>query len=145
MDYSVGNIGRVFTVRLDHGDDILRELEGLAVAEDLHSAAFIMLGAVKEANLVVGPKTNEVPPDPSWEKIIDAHEVLGIGNIFREEGKPKIHLHSVAGRGLSVKAGCLRKESEVFMVAEIFIMEICSISASRIFDHKRGFSPLAFR
>ncbi|WP_407355536.1 PPC domain-containing DNA-binding protein [Methanolobus sp. WCC5] len=145
MDYSVGNIGRVFAVRLDHGDDILRELEGLAVAEDIRSAAFIMLGAVKEANLVVGPKTCEVPPDPSWEKITDAHEILGIGNIFREEGKPKIHLHSAAGRGASVKAGCLRKESEVFMVAEVFIMEICAISATRVFDPKRGFSPVTFR
>ncbi|WMW21337.1 DNA-binding protein [Methanolobus mangrovi] len=144
MEYSKGNIGRVFTVRLDQGDDILSELEGLAVAEDISSAMFMMLGAVKEASLVVGPKTNDVPPDPQWAKFNDAHEVLGIGNIFREDGKPKIHLHSAAGRGDSIKVGCLRGESEVFMVVEIFIMEISGISANRIFDPKRGFAPVTF-
>ncbi|WP_319506607.1 PPC domain-containing DNA-binding protein [uncultured Methanolobus sp.] len=144
MEYSKGTIGRVFTVRLDQGDDILSELEGLAVAEDIRSAMFMMLGAVREASLVVGPKTNDVPPDPQWAKFNDAHEVLGIGNIFREEGKPKIHLHSAAGRGKSIKVGCLRGESEVFMVIEIFIMEISGISANRIFDPKRGFAPVTF-
>jgi Predicted DNA-binding protein with PD1-like DNA-binding motif len=144
MEYSKGTIGRVFTVRLDQGDDILSELEGLAVAEDIRSAMFMMLGAVREASLVVGPKTNDVPPDPQWAKFNDAHEVLGIGNIFREEGKPKIHLHSAAGRGESIKVGCLRGESEVFMVVEIFIMEISGISANRIFDPKRGFAPVIF-
>ncbi|WP_094227280.1 PPC domain-containing DNA-binding protein [Methanolobus psychrotolerans] len=144
MQYKKGNIGRVFTVRLDHGDDILSELEGLAVLEDIRSAMFIMIGAVKEAHLVVGPKTNDVPPDPRWIQINDAHELIGIGNIFREEGKPKIHLHSAAGRGESVKAGCLRGKSEVFMVVEIFIMEISGICASRVFDSKRGFAPVVF-
>ena len=144
MEYSKGSIGRVFTVRLDQGDDILSELEGLAVAEDISSAMFMMLGAVKEANLVVGPKTNDVPPDPQWAKFNDAHELLGIGNIFREDGKPKIHLHSAAGRGESIKVGCLRGDSEVFMVVEIFIMEISGVSANRIFDPKRGFAPVTF-
>ncbi|TQD25038.1 PPC domain-containing DNA-binding protein [Methanolobus vulcani] len=146
MEYSQGNIGRVFTVRLDQGDDILQELEGLAVSENIKSAMFMMLGAVKEANLVVGPKENIVPPDPQWARIHDAHELIGIGNIFweSETGKPKIHLHSAAGRGESVKAGCLRENSEVFMVVEVFIMEISGISASRIFDQERGFAPVCF-
>ncbi|MBP1909808.1 PPC domain-containing DNA-binding protein [Methanolobus bombayensis] len=146
MEYSQGNIGRVFTVRLDQGDDILKELEGLAVSEDIRSAMFMMLGAVKEANLVVGPKENIVPPDPQWSRLRDVHELIGIGNIFREygTGKPKIHLHSAAGRGESTKTGCLRESSEVFMVVEIFIMEISGISASRIFDPDRGFAPVSF-
>ena len=144
MEYSIGNIGRVFTVRLDQGDDILLELEGLAVKEDIRSAMFTMLGAVKQASLVVGPKTNDVPPDPQWAKFSDAHELIGIGNIFREDDKPKIHLHAAAGRGESVKTGCLRKETEVFMVVEIFIMEISGISANRVFDPKRGFAPVRF-
>ncbi|WMW25993.1 DNA-binding protein [Methanolobus sediminis] len=144
MEYSQGSIGRVFTVRLDQGDDILGELEGLAVSENIRSAMFMMLGAVKEASLVVGPKENIVPPDPQWARIHDAHELIGIGNIFWENDKPKIHLHSAAGRGESTKTGCLRENSEVFMVVEVFIMEISGISASRIFDKERGFAPVCF-
>jgi predicted DNA-binding protein with PD1-like motif len=30
------------------------------------------------------------------------------------------------------------------MVVEVFIMEICGISASRIFDPDRGFAPVSF-
>ncbi|WP_340820427.1 PPC domain-containing DNA-binding protein [Methanolobus sp. WCC4] len=145
MEYSTGSIGRVFTVRLDQGDDILSELEGLAVSEDIRSAMFMMLGAVKEASLVVGPKTNDVPPDPQWAKFSDAHELIGIGNIFREEGKPKIHLHSAAGRGDSTRTGCLRGESEVFMVVEVFIMEITGMPGERIFNPSKGFAPVTFR
>jgi Predicted DNA-binding protein with PD1-like DNA-binding motif len=144
MEYSQGSIDRVFTVRLDHGDDILKELESLAVSEDIRSAMFTMLGAVKEANLVVGPKENIVPPDPQWTRIHDAHELIGIGNIFWENDKPKIHLHSAAGRGESTKTGCLRENSEVFMVVEVFIMEISGISASRVFDKEKGFAPVCF-
>ncbi|MDK2826205.1 Predicted DNA-binding protein with PD1-like DNA-binding motif [Methanolobus vulcani] len=144
MEYSQGSIDRVFTVRLDHGDDILKELESLAVSEDIRSAMFTMLGAVKEANLVVGPKENIVPPDPQWARIHDAHELIGIGNIFWENDKPKIHLHSAAGRGESTKTGCLRENSEVFMVVEVFIMEISGISASRVFDKEKGFAPVCF-
>ncbi|MDK2939854.1 MAG: uncharacterized protein PWQ51_2019 [Methanolobus sp.] len=146
MEYSQGSIGRVFTVRLDQGDNILKELEGLAVSQNIRSAMFTMLGAVKEANLVVGPKENIVPPDPQWARINDAHELIGVGNIFweSETGKPKIHLHSAAGRGESTKTGCLRENSEVFMVVEVFIMEISGISASRVFDTKRGFAPVCF-
>lgn len=144
MEYSTGNIGRVFTVRLDQGDDILSELEDLAVKENIRSAMFMMLGAVKQASLVVGPKINTVPPDPQWAEFNDAHELIGIGNIFMEGEKPKIHLHSSAGRADSVRTGCLRGQSQVFMVVEVFIMEITGIRAARIFDESRGFAPVSF-
>ncbi len=144
MEYSTGSIGRVFTVRLDHGDDILSGIEELASIENIQAAVFMMLGAARKVNLVVGPRTNEVPPDPIWKHIDDAHEIIGIGNIFQEDGKPKIHLHSAAGKDDSVNLGCLRKESEVFMVVEIFIIELCRISASRVFDAEKGFAPLVF-
>ncbi|MDK2912173.1 MAG: uncharacterized protein PWR29_1130 [Methanolobus sp.] len=145
MEYVKGSIGRVFTVRLDHGDDLLRELEGLARDEDIMSAMFLLLGAVREASLVVGPRENKVPPEVQWESFQDAHEVLGVGNIFSEGGNPKIHLHAAAGRGTESKVGCLRGKSEIFMVSEVFIFELAGISAERVFDADRGFAPVAFR
>ena len=144
MEYSKGSIGRVFTVRIDHGDDLLYELENLAKKEDIRSAMFVLLGAVREANLVVGPKENKVPPETQWVNLNDVHEVIGVGNIFFEQDEPKIHLHSAAGRGMDPVVGCLRGKSEIFMVVEVFILEITGISASRMFDEKKGFAPISF-
>ncbi|NYT19844.1 MAG: DUF296 domain-containing protein [Methanosarcinales archaeon] len=144
MEYSKGNIGRVFTVRIDTGEDLLKELEGLAEKESITSAFFFLLGAVAKGNLVVGPKENEIPPEPMWVNYSDPHEVIGVGNIFSEEGKPKIHLHTAAGRGDSVNIGCMRGDSEAFMVLEVFIMEISGMDAKRSFDAAKGFAPLTF-
>ncbi|WP_406658244.1 PPC domain-containing DNA-binding protein [Methanolobus sp. ZRKC2] len=144
MEYSKGSIGRVFTVRIDHGDDLLYELENLAKKEGIRSAMFVLLGAVREANLVVGPKENKVPPETQWVNLNDVHEVIGVGNIFFEKDEPKIHLHSAAGRGMASVVGCLRGKSEIFMVVEVFILEITGISASRMFDEKKGFAPISF-
>jgi uncharacterized protein len=89
MDYRKGSIGRVFAVRIDHGEDVLVELLGLALKEDIRSAFFMMLGAMGRADLVTGPKDKVVPPTIVWSKFEDAREILGAGNIFWENGAPK--------------------------------------------------------
>ncbi|PAV11852.1 DNA-binding protein with PD1-like DNA-binding motif [Methanosarcina spelaei] len=144
MEYAKGRIGRVFTVRIDYGDDLILELIKLAELERIESAVFVLLGALKEAKFVAGPKENVIPPEPVWSGFDDAHEILGIGNIFLMDGKPKIHLHAGAGRGDNVKLGCLRGESEVFMVVEAFVFELEGFSARRITDEEQGFAPLVF-
>jgi predicted DNA-binding protein with PD1-like motif len=144
MEYTKGSIGRVFMVRMDHGDDLLHELENLARNENIKAAMFVLLGAVKEASLVVGPKENKIPPEVQWAGFQDVHEVLGVGNIFSENGQPKIHLHAAAGRGAEPKVGCMRGKREIFMVAEVFILELTGITAERIFDANRGFAPVRF-
>jgi len=144
MEYAKGKIGRVFTVRIDPGDDLILELIKLAELERIESAVFMLLGALKEAKLVTGPKESIIPPEPVWSDFDDAHEILGLGDIFLKDGKPKIHLHAGAGRGDNVKLGCLRGESEVFMVVEVFVFELEGISARRIPDKEQGFAPVSF-
>lgn len=144
MEYAKGRIGRVFTVRIDYGDDLILEMIKLAELERIESAVFVLLGALKEAKLVTGPKESITPPELVWSGFDDAHEILGIGNIFLMDGKPKIHLHAGAGRGDNVKLGCLRGESEVFMVVEAFVFELEGISARRVADKEQGFAPLDF-
>ncbi|AKB28368.1 hypothetical protein MSSIT_1649 [Methanosarcina siciliae T4/M] len=144
MEYTKGRIGRVFVVRVDHGDDLILELIKLAELEKIEAAVFMLLGALREGKLVTGPKENRRPPEPVWTGFNDAHEILGIGDIFQENGKPKIHLHAGTARENSVKLGCLRGESEVFMVVEVFIFELEGISARRIMDTEQGFSPVNF-
>lgn len=144
MEYAKGRIGRVFTVRMDHGDDLILELIKLAELEKIESAVFVLLGALKEGKLVTGPEENRRPPVPIWSAFDDVHEIIGIGDIFLEEGRPKIHLHAGTGREDSVEIGCLRGESEVFMVVEVFIFEIEGIAAERVLDAKQGFAPVGF-
>ncbi|HEY3361883.1 MAG TPA: PPC domain-containing DNA-binding protein [Methanosarcina sp.] len=144
MEYAKGRIGRVFTVRIDHGDDLILELIKLAELEHIESAVFMLLGALKEAKLVTGPKENMTPPELVWSGFNDAHEILGIGDIFLKDGKPKIHLHAGAGRGDNVKVGCLRGENKVFMVVEVFVLELDGIFARRIKDKEQGFAPVRF-
>ncbi|HOW15782.1 PPC domain-containing DNA-binding protein [Methanosarcina sp.] len=144
MEYAKGRIGRVFTVRVDHGDDLILELIKLAELEKIESAVFMLLGALKEGKLVTGPKENRRPPEPVWTGFNDAREILGIGDIFQEDGRPKIHLHAGTAREDDVKLGCLRGESEVFMVVEVFIFELEGISARRTMDAEQGFAPISF-
>lgn len=144
MEYAKGRIGRVFTVRIDHGDDLILEFIKLAELEKIESAVFMLLGALKEGKLVTGPKESIRPPEPVWFGFNEAHEILGVGNIFQEDGKPKIHLHTGACREDNTKVGCLRGESEVFMVVEAFIFELEGITARRVMNLEQGFAPVNF-
>ena len=144
MEYAKGKIGRIFTVRIDHGEDLILELTKLSELEHIKSAVFILLGALQEGKLVTGPKESIRPPEPIWFDFEDTREILGIGNIFLEDGKPKLHLHVGAGREGSVKLGCLRGENKVFMVVEAFVFELEGFSARRVMDKKQGFSPVSF-
>ncbi len=144
MEYAKGRIGRVFTVRIDHGDDLILELIKLSELEKIESAVFMLLGALKEGKLVTGPKESIRPPEPVWFGFNEAHEILGVGNIFQEDGKPKIHLHAGACREDNIKVGCLRGESEVFMVVEAFIFELEGITARRVMNLEQGFAPVNF-
>jgi predicted DNA-binding protein with PD1-like motif len=144
MEYAKGKIGRVFIVRIDQGDDLILELIKLAELEHIESAVFTLLGALKEGKLVTGPRKDITPPELLWTKFDNVHEILGIGSIFPQDGKPVIHLHAGTGRGEDVKIGCLRRESEVFMTVEAYVFELDGISARRIKDEEQGFAPISF-
>src|SRR4030065_2386548 len=104
MDYRKGSIERIFVARIDHGEDLLKEVNGLAAREDIRSAFFMIIGAAGKAQLVTGPKEKSLPPVTVWSAFDDVREIVGAGNIFLENGAPKIHLQTVAGstRGLTL-------------------------------------------
>jgi predicted DNA-binding protein with PD1-like motif len=59
MDYTQGKLGRVFVARIDHEEDLLFELEDLAVNENIRSAFFYLLGATQ----LWEPKKQPMPFD----------------------------------------------------------------------------------
>jgi predicted DNA-binding protein with PD1-like motif len=84
--------------------------------------------------MVVGPEKDELPPVPVWREVNESNEVLGIGTIFWEGDEPKIHLHGAFGKRDEVKVGCLRENSEAFLVLEAVMIELKDIDAVREFD-----------
>ena len=145
MKYSVGHTGRVILLKLDEDEDVLASLESLASKEKIETGIFFVIGSLKEGSLVSGAKTEELPVIPIRHHLTNNHEVLGIGNIFQMEGRPKIHMHAALGRGNELLMGCLREKSKVFLVEEIIIFELLNIEAFREKDERTGLSILRIR
>ncbi len=142
MNYTQGRVGRVFVVRFDHGDDVVACLTDLARRESVRCAAVWLLGALARGRLVTGPETLDLPPTPHWVEFDDGREVIGFGTIFWAESEPKAHLHGSFGRGDHALTGCLRAESETYLIAEGVVLEIADASAERVRDAASGLALL---
>jgi len=145
MEYATGNIGRVFAIRFDHGDDFLTELRNLVSKENIRAGWFHLLGGLQEADVVTGPREPVMPPDPVWRQMRGAHEVLGLGTIFWEDEEPRIHLHAAMGHHGETVTACLRKGSKTYLILEAFIVELTGIDAHRPWYAAGGFNRLSFR
>lgn len=139
MKYRQGEIGRVFIARVDDGEDLLEQLKQIADNEKIEAGVIYFIGAMRGARLVVGPEECVHPPVPVWLGFNDGREVVGIGTMFRdEENRPVFHLHGVAGRGGETLSGCVRGESEVYLVVEVILMEIKGTGAGKSFNRDLG-------
>jgi uncharacterized protein len=144
MQYRQGSIGRVIVAKIEHGDDLLTEINNLLQAEQLASGIMFMIGALETASLVVGPDTCAVPPQPVWKHIGDGREILGIATFFRQEDQPALHLHAALGRGEEVLTGCIRKAARVYLVVEVVVLELLGTGAARTLDAVTGLDLLGF-
>ncbi len=144
MQYQMGSIGRVVVAKIEHGDDLLLEIEKILVQEKISAAVMYMIGAMQEASLVVGPQATTVPPEPVWRKFADGRELLGIGTAFCDESGPHIHLHASIGRGDESLTGCIRQDSQVYLVVELILLEIINSGGIRTLDELTGLKLLGF-
>ncbi|HZD60770.1 MAG TPA: DUF296 domain-containing protein [Anaerolineae bacterium] len=142
MNYQVGKVGRIIVARFDNNEDLLENIASIAKMEGIKAAVLYLVGGMQKGRIVAGPEGDELPPEPVWREINESNEVLGIGTIFWEEDKPKIHLHGAFGKRDVVKVGCLRENAEVFLVLEAIIIEMEGINAIREFDPAIGLSLL---
>ena len=94
----------------------------------------IFLVALRNGDLVTGPKKTVIPPDPNWVKFKDGWEVFGIGTIFTNKKGPQIHIHSSLGKKKDVFTGCIRKDSRVFLVIEAVVFELKGVKATKDID-----------
>ena len=142
MKYQVGKAGRIIVARFSDGDDLLAGLAEISTKEDIRCASFSIVGGLKAGRFVVGPEREEMPPVPVWRELEVSHEVVGFGTIFRQDGEPKVHFHGAYGKKDSVRAGCLRESSRVFLVLEAVITEIAGVNAVRRRDPQSGMALL---
>ncbi|BBL68976.1 PPC domain-containing DNA-binding protein [Methanoculleus chikugoensis] len=138
MQYSEGQVGRVFTVRIDDGEDFLREIQRFVAAMNIRCGTIQFLGAVRSATIVTGPKEPVIPPSPRGEEIFGGWELLGFATIYPGEDGPSIHLHTAAGKGIRSLTGCLREKAEVYLVIEAIVTEFVGITAKRLPDEQTG-------
>ncbi|GEM_PF-1302488 len=135
LKYNVGEIGRTIIAKIEHDDDLLESIKYLARKEDLESAVFFMLGALKSSRIVVGPKEIVIPPEGIHHYFEDGREILAIGTIFsNEQGEPLLHIHGAMGREESAIVGCIRDLTKVYLVIELIIIELKGTGVQRLYD-----------
>ena len=144
MKASEGRVGRVFVIRLEHGDIIPDCIERFAEAKKISVGQMIMIGGIGEGQVVVGPRrSNEMPPEPMLVPIDGAHELMGVGVIAPDKtGKPVLHVHGSLGRSGKATTGCLRPGVSTWTVGEVIICEILGTNAVRDLDEKTKFELL---
>jgi uncharacterized protein len=136
MQYSEGSFGRVFVLRIDHGEDLIESLQKFLHEKEIKSCTALFMGALRDGRAVTGPKLPEVPPSPQYEAYESAWEVFGMATVYPSVEGPKLHIHSALGRGRQSFVGCIRDKAEVYLIVEAVLFEICDLAAKRGWDEK---------
>jgi predicted DNA-binding protein with PD1-like motif len=148
MQWTEGQIGRVFALRLEHGEKMPQVLEEFCAAREVANGFALMVGGADDGSrFVVGPEDGAVlPPNPVVTALSGAHEVAALGMIFPDEtGAPMLHMHAAFGRGEEARSGCIRAGIVAWHVLEVLIVEVRGLSASRLPDAQTGFKLLECR
>jgi len=142
MKYTKGTIGRIFLLKFEDDDVLIDNLSRLAKQERIKAATLIFIGALKQGDLVTGPKKPVIPPQPNKLTFKDGWEVMGIGTIFTNSKGPQLHIHASMGKKNKVLTGCVRGKSKVFLVIEAIIIELKGVRAGKDIDPKTGLNLL---
>ena len=145
MNFTEAKLGRIFILRLHHGETLHEVVEKFAAEKQVKSAlCFFLGGAQDKSKVIVGPKDgNAMPPEPMMTLLRGVHEGCGVGTIFTdEEGKPKLHMHASFGRNDNAVTGCVRAGVEVWQIGEVVILELAGSSAKRAKNMETGFEFL---
>ncbi|CEG12118.1 conserved hypothetical protein [groundwater metagenome] len=143
MKYTSANLKRILIVEFEHGDDLIEQLTALVKKENILGGVILLLGAIKQAAIVVGPKKISIPPVPIWKNFDDGREILGVGTIFWKENEPKIHIHAGFGRKDNVLLGCVRKDTKVYLVVECVLFEFDKKTEKK-FNSEMGIDAINF-
>jgi len=145
LNYSEAKLGRIFILRLNHGECLHEVIEKFANEKQVSTAlCFFLGGAEDKSKIVVGPKDGPaLPPEPMITLLRGVHEACGVGTIFTDEqDKPKLHMHASFGRNDTAVTGCVRMGVEIWQIGEVIILELANSSAKRAKNKDTGFEFL---
>jgi hypothetical protein len=136
MQYTEGQLGRVFVVRIDDGEDMLISLHQFISDKSIQAGSILFLGALMNGRMVTGPEEPVIPPVPHFVMFEGGWEVFGVGTIYPGESGPHIHYHASVGRSGHALTGCLREKAITYLIIEAVILEFTGLSARREYDKK---------
>jgi hypothetical protein len=136
MQYTEGQLGRVFVVRIDNGEDMLVSLRQFIDDKAIRAGSILFLGALMNGRMVTGPEEPVIPPVPHFVMFEGGWEVFGLGTISSGEGGPHVHYHASVGRSGHALTGCIREKAITYLIVEAVILEFAGLSARREFDKK---------
>lgn len=145
MQYSEGNVGRIFALKLESGDRLPDSVVDFAREHKVKSAMVLYVGgADATSRLVVGPRENRGDVIiPIVHSLGGIQETVAMGTLFPdEEGNPELHMHAATGREGRATVGCVRAGVDVWLIGEVIILEIQGIGGFRKKDPKTGFQIL---
>ncbi len=138
MQYSEGKPGRIFVLRIDHGEDVIQTVLRLVGMKEISSAIVHLLGALSNGQIVTGPEEPVLPPQPHFLHFDGGWEVFGIGTVYPGKDGPAVHFHVSVGKGDQAHTGCLRNVAATYIVVEAVILEIADLQAKRVHDSRTG-------
>jgi len=136
MQYTEGQIGRVFVVRIDDGEDMLHAIRQFVTDKNIQAGSIQFLGALMNGRMVTGPEEPVIPPVPHFVLFEGGWEVFGFGTIYPGDDGPHIHFHGSVGRSGHALTGCLREKAVTYLIVEAVITEFTGLTARREFDEK---------
>jgi predicted DNA-binding protein with PD1-like motif len=113
-----------YKLTLHAGEDLFQALNDFMEKKDLKEAYILScIGSLKRVVLAY-PKTKAIPPEIETIIMEGLFEINGIsGNIKKEAGEVKVHLHgSISKAGRNVSGGAINEGTRVFKVAELVIV-----------------------
>ena len=141
MRYTQARPGRVFILRLEDGDIVHETIERFAEEQGIVAASLLVVGGADDGSrLVVGPREDRtLPLEPMHYALEHAHEVAGVGTLFRDEtGVPLVHMHMACGRAGATVTGCIRSGVKVWRVMEVILQEFTDTTAHRSLEQPLG-------
>jgi predicted DNA-binding protein with PD1-like motif len=147
MRYREGGLGRIFVLRLEHGDVLHPTVEAFCKDKGIRCAFVTVVGGIDSGTrLVVGPRGAAIDEivEPVLATVDGVHEATGTGTVFlNEKGEPLLHMHLACGKEGDVIIGCGRPGVRTWLVLEVTLIEVVGMDALRRFDEVTGLEYLA--
>ncbi len=146
MKVAEGTMGRVFVLRLEHGERLPDCVEQFARERGVSRAFCALVGGVDSGGqIVTGPIDGKaMPPVPVLTALAGVQEVAAVGTLFPDEaGQPKLHMHGAFGHGGQALVGCIRPGMDVWTIGEFVLIELLGLDLARKRDPATGFELLS--